>query len=106
MANEFGKFYSGLGENLASQIKSGTTSITDYLGQIPRNNTSLVLRPITLPEIERIILNLPNKMSHGHDHISNLLLKNLCKSVSLPLCAVFNQSLAEGKFPDKMKWQR
>ena len=54
-------------------------------------------------EVEQIILNLPNKTSHGHDKISNKLLKELCKSISLPLCSIFNQSIAEGKFLDNMK---
>ena len=103
MADEFGKFYSGIGENLAKKIKQGPTSIEDYLKQIPRNSASLVLKPITLPEVERIILNLPNKTSHGHDKISNKLLKELCKCISLPLYSIFNQSIAEGKFPDNMK---
>ena len=103
MADKFGKFYSGLGEDLAKEIKQGPTSIEDYLKQIPRKSTSLVLKPITLPEVERLILNLPNKTSHGHDKISNKLLKELCKSISLPLCSIFNQSIAEGKFPDSMK---
>ena len=52
MADEFGKFYFGLGEDLAKNIKQGPMSIKDYLKQIPRNSASLVLKPITLPEIE------------------------------------------------------
>ena len=47
---------------------------------------------------------LPNKWSHGHDEISNITLKSLRSSISFPLCHIFNQSLSEGKFPDKMKW--
>ena len=34
MANEFGKFYSMLGENLAKNIKQGPISIDYYLKQI------------------------------------------------------------------------
>ena len=54
-------------------------------------------------EIECIIRQLPNKTSHGHDKISNKLLKDLSCSISLPLCSIFNQSITEGKFPDAMK---
>ena len=103
IANEFGKFYSTLGETLASEIKPGHMSIDNYLRLIPRNNESLILKHITLPEVERIINELPNKTSHGHDNISNNLLKKLCSSISLPLCAIFNQSIIEGKFPNAMK---
>ena len=50
-----------------------------------------------------MIQHLPNKTSHGHDGISNVLLKKLCKCISFPLCLIFNESIAEGKFPTQMK---
>ena len=56
-----------------------------------------------MQEVEKIIMDLPNKTSHSHDKISHILLKELCKSILFPLCAIFNQSLAEGNFPDEMK---
>ena len=64
---------------------------------------SLVLKPIPQSEIETLISNLPNKSSYGIDGISNILLKLLSTSISFPLCALFNQSIAEGKFPSLMK---
>ena len=36
IANGFGKFYSSLGLTLAQQIVPGTTSVRDYISQIPR----------------------------------------------------------------------
>ena len=65
---------------------------------------SIVLKSTTSPEIDRIIKSLPNKSSHGHDEISNNMLKALRTSISFPLCHIFNQSLLEGNFPEKMKW--
>ena len=53
--------------------------------------------------MEKIIMNLSNKTSYGHDKISNILLKELCKCISFPLCSIFNQDLLEGYFPDAMK---
>ena len=46
---------------------------------------------------------MPNKTSYGHDSISNMILKAICKAVSVPLCRIFNQSISEGRFPDAMK---
>ena len=43
-------------------------------------------------------------MSHGHDQISNCLLKSLKDSIAYPLTIIFNQSIMEGVFPDQMKW--
>ena len=88
---------------MASKIKLGACRIDEYLARIKRVDASLVMNPILMQEVEKIIMDLPNKTSHGHDKISNVLLKELCKSISFPLCAIFNQSLAEGNFPDAMK---
>ena len=55
-------------------------------------------------EIDKIIRELPNKTSYGHDEISNTMLKALRTSITFPLCHIFNQSLQEGKFPERMKW--
>ena len=61
------------------------------------------MRFTTVPEIEQLINQLPNKSSHGHDEISNILSKSLCKSISFPLCKIFNDSIMNGIFPKAMK---
>ena len=61
------------------------------------------MRSTTVPEIEQLINQLSNKSSHGHDEISNQMLKSLCKSVSFPLHNIFNDSIRNGVFPDMMK---
>ena len=104
IANKFGEFYSQLGSNLAKSIFPGTTCIDQYVNNIPRHVDSMVIKPGTVYEIDRIIRNLPNKTSHGHDKISNIMLKALCTSIIFPLCHIFNQSLYEEKFPEMMKW--
>ena len=55
IANEFGKFYSTLGSNLVKQIPKGGTNIDAYMCQIPCADASLILKPVTVPEIEQII---------------------------------------------------
>ena len=103
IANEFGKFYSRLGETLAGKIKVGNKTIEDYLSYIPCNLSSMLMKPTSQREIIKLITKLPNKTRHGHDMISNELLKKLNKRISSPLCMIFNQSLQEGIFPDLMK---
>ena len=103
IANEFGRFYSNIGENLAAKIKPGLTSTDEYLVNIKRVDASLVMKSITQLEIEKLIEGLPNKTSYGHDKISNVLSKQLSTSISFPLCAIFIQSLATGIFPNAMK---
>ena len=104
IANSFGDFYARLGSNLANNMSSSTTSIDEYISRIPRQLNSIILRPTTVHEIDKIIRELPNKSSHGHDEISNITLKALRTSIIFPLCHIFNQSLADGIFPEKMKW--
>ena len=103
ITNEFGQFYSKVGKTLAAKIKPGSIGIDEYLAQIKRIDASLILSPITVLEVEKIIMKLSNKTSYGHDQISNILLKELCKCISFPLCSIFNQSLLEGYFPHAMK---
>ena len=93
IANAFGNFYSTLGSTLAKQINRGVNTIDYYLNKIQWNINSMVMHPASQKEIEQLISYLPNKTSHGHDMISNTLLKSLCKSISLPFSWIFNQSI-------------
>ena len=63
----------------------------------------MVLTPTTVHEIDTLIQKLPNKSSHGFDNISNIMLKSLRTSNTFQLCHIFNTSLMEGSFPDRMK---
>ena len=103
IANEFGKFYSQLGSNLASQIKKSLKPIEEYLSKIPRTLQSLALHSTSALEIEKIAMALPSKTSFGYDKISNIMLKSIISAISTPLSIVFNQSISTGKFPQKMK---
>ena len=77
--------------------------ISNYLKMIPRTTLSLVIRETSVEEIEKIIKLPPHKTSYGHDKLSNTLLKSLTTSISYPLQVIFNQSIYQGVFPDKMK---
>ena len=63
----------------------------------------MVLTPTTVHEIDTLIKKVPNKSSHGFDNISNIMLKSLRTSITFPLCHIFNTSLMEGSFPNRMK---
>ena len=103
IAENFGKFYSTVGQNLSASIPAGEKNIGHYLSQIPCSGKSVVMRQTNQTEVENLIKSLPNKMSSGHDKINNVMLKSLCLAISYPLQLVFNQSIATGIFPDKMK---
>ena len=103
IANAFGELYSNLGKNLAATIMPGINDIKHYLQKKPRNLNSLVLWETSRVEVEKVIKDFPNKTSHGHDKISNILLNDLGTSLSYPLSRIFNQSILQGVCPDRMK---
>ena len=54
-------------------------------------------------ELLKLFKELPNKSSHGHDNLDNILLKEISEGIVDPLVTLFNRSLNEGYFPNQMK---
>ena len=54
------------------------------------------------PLFSRFCLNYPKKAT-GLDKISARLLQDCADLIAIPLCAIFNQSLISGVFPDEWK---
>ena len=103
ITNEFGKYFSEIGETFANKIKPSNENRNYYLNKMKRFEKSLFLKPTDSTEIINIINKLPNKNSSGNDEISNVLLKKLLPSIIYPICIIFNDSLTSGKFPEFMK---
>ena len=103
ISNEFAKYFSSVGKNLALKIPDSNKTVQWYLNKIPQNPKSVFLTPCTKQEIKKIINNLPNKTSSGFDGLSNVLLKTLCDSIIDPLNIIYNNSISTGEFPQMMK---
>ena len=103
IANKFAKHFSSVGKRYAMCISEPKLHYKDYLRHIPSSNHNIVLDATTPLEIDNLIRKLPNKRSSGYDYINNLLLKDLRSELLSPLSIIFNTSLQEGIFPDKMK---
>ena len=103
IANQFGKYFSTVGEDYANKVPTSHKSSHHYTQKIPRNPSTIFLIPTNKIEIENLIRSLPNKIRSGHDEIINILLKKLAPNISLPLSVIFNKSLKEGAFPSTMK---
>ena len=54
----------------------------------------------------RIIQNLKNKTSFGHDSISNILLWRSQEVLYKPLIMLINQTITTGYFPQELKLSR
>lgn len=103
ITNELGQYFSTVGKRFAQNIPAPKQDKEEYLNKIPRNPHTIFLTPVTESEIRRMIKNLKNKNSTGYDNISNRVLKALEDCIIEPLVVIFNKSLSEGKFPDRMK---
>ena len=92
IADEFGCFYANIGANSAKRIPESRKGVHEYISRIPWTLNSLAVSKVGYTEIESIIKSLPAKSSCGHDKVSNVMLKQLCMSISYPLSIIFNQS--------------
>ena len=102
MANEFNKYFTGVGMNLASSIVCPiNSSYKDYLST-PITKV-FAFSPVTSETIKDIINRLKNKSTSGIDKLSNKLLKLIKDDLVEPLKIVINQSLKTGIFPDGLK---
>ena len=63
----------------------------------------MVLHSTNVMVIERLISDLPHKTSCDHNKVSNIMLKKLAKGISYPIQIIFNQSISQSIFPEKMK---
>lgn len=103
IANEFGKYFSSVGREYADKVKTPKQNIIYYINKITHNPNSIYFYHTTETEVRNIINNLPNKTSSGFDNISNILLKRISPAIIKPLTLIFNNSLNQGVFPNKMK---
>ena len=103
IANQFAKYFSTVGKNFANKIPNSKHSVDLYLKKLQSNHKSFFFEPCDQTEIVKLINNLPPKPSHGHDKISNIMLRSIVTEISYPLSLLVNQSLSQGVFPTSMK---
>ena len=103
IVEEMAHYFANVGQTFAGKIKPSNRSELDYLKQIPPNPLTIYLNPVTTIEISRILDKLLPKNSCGVDNINNKLLKELKSQLLVPLEQIFNRSLEEGIFPERMK---
>ena len=103
ISNSFNTYFTNIGPNLASKIKTGNTNtkFTDFLS--PNFNRSLFLTPTDEEEIFKIVRCLKTSRSSGHDGLSVNLLKRIIIHIATPLSYIFNISISTGKCPSSFK---
>ena len=92
-----------MGRQFAKKIPKPRKSIDLYLKKLQSNHKSLYLDPCDVTEVKKLINMLPPKNCHGHDNISNIMLKTIVNEIVSPLVMLINQSMSQGQFPTMMK---
>ena len=101
IAELFNKFYLDIGPLVNKSVQPGNSNFQKYL---TRNIlTSFQYELIEERYLDKVIHNLRNKSSSGHDGISTRLLKFLAPALTQPLTLIINQSLLTSIFPNKLK---
>ena len=103
IANKFNQYFAHIGSTLADKIPSAP-HFNSYLS----NPVDSVFSFYTVTEenISHIINKLKNKVSYGHDSISNIMIKRAHKPLIKPLTLLINQTLCTGIFPNDLKISR
>ena len=101
IAHTFNSFFTNIGPDLASKITSENNHFTQFLSE-PNQNTMCFI-PTDQYEILKIVETFKSKKSSGYDGISTKLLKQIIRSILIPLEHIFNLSLSSGCFPDLLK---
>ena len=100
IADEFNKFFTNVGPDLASRIKPAKSSFKTFLTKI---TSKFKIDIIQEEDLEIAFSSLKISKAPGYDNISAKMIKGCLPSLKIPLLYLFNLSLSTGTFPDKMK---
>ena len=100
VANEFNKYFVSIGQTLSRNVQSNR-SYDEYL--VENTNCQLIFNPVNEEMVAKIINQLKNKSSYGHDGISNILIKQSQQCLTKSLTLIINQCLRSGCFPYQLK---
>ena len=101
IANEFCKYFSEIGPNLASKI-SDDINFQNYLKQSRSN--SFFFRPVVPGDIIKELRSLDSSKTPGYDFTHDPLLTiHAAEYIAGPIAHIINLSIPHGVFPDCLK---
>ena len=104
--NIVNKYFSSVGNNLATKLPEAKHPCTDYLCNSKSPDTSFFLKPVTPHEVKLEILSIPNNKSSGLYSCPTQLLKRSCDIISPVLANFLNKSVSLGVYPSKLKMSK
>jgi hypothetical protein len=102
-ANNFNRFFAGIGSSYASQIEPSVVGFENFLNSMVSPTQSLFLNPTHETELIKIVRAMKTKTSSGHDNLTPKLVKSVIEPLLTPLCHIMNASLLFGVVPSAMK---
>ena len=100
IAKEFNNFFTNVGPKLAEKIPLVQQSFEDYLSQ---SETSMDNDELSFEEFETAFKSLKRNKASGVDDLSCNVIIDTYDYIKLPLFNIFQTSIREGVFPDKLK---
>ena len=103
IANKCNQYFAHIGSTLADK-KTSSPHFNSHLSNPVDSVFSF--HTVTEENISHIINKLKNKVSYGHDSISNIMIKRAHEPLIKPLTLLINQTLCTGIFPNDLKISR
>ena len=104
--NIINKYFSSVGNNLATKMPQAKYSYMKYLNNSKSPDTSFFFEPVTSHEVKLEILSIPKNKSHGLYSCPTQLLKCSCDIISPVLANLLNKSISLGAYPSKLKMSK
>lgn len=102
ISNILNKYFSTVGQKLASSLSNSTKHFSDYLSADHRAH-SFFFNPVTSLEVEYEITSMPINKAHGLYSCPTRILKCAKQFISKPLGEILNLSILGGVYPSKLK---
>ena len=100
IAENFNKYFTQIGTNLAKNIGTSTRSFNEY---IKKHGITQPEKVISVNEFKDAYFSLKKTKGAGYDDISFNVVKKCFGVLHQPLLRTFNLSLRTGIFPDKLR---
>ena len=100
IADEFNKFFTNIGTDLANKIPNALKPFDSY---ITKANTSMDSQPLSINKLKDAFFSLKINKSPGHDGVSFNFIRKCFGVLCEPLKYLFNLLIVKGIFPDDLK---
>ena len=101
IASIFNSYFACIGSSVSNKVKQSSKHFTNYLNN--RTIKSIFFLPTNENEIIKVVRQLRNTSSAGHDDISVTFIKKVINAIAKPLSSIFNMSISTGIVPDPLK---